>query len=164
MKVKVGYITSWRRAIFFTLILAIILFGTVSTLCTTYLGASILTNIISVGVLVLCIGGFILVLADKMEHYEGIGNAVVEDGHFLYNDKKRHIDLLLSEIKKVDIQNILLGREGSKPLAYRLLIQTEKRKYYIESERAFGLPYQEVDLHRLYLFLQEKTAEVQKDM
>lgn len=155
MKVEVGYITSWRRAIFITVIIAITVFGLVSTVSTAYLGAGLVSNIISVGALVLCIGLFILVLADKWNHYSGYGTAAIEDGIFTYNDKKHHYEIKISDIKKIDMEKITTGREGGKPLAYRMLIKTERKKYYIESERAAGCEYNEVDLYRLYLYLNQ---------
>lgn len=111
MKVEIGYITSWRRAIFFTLIISIVLFGTASTLCTSYMGVGLVSNIVSVGVLVLCIGAFILVLSDKWNRYTGTGTAAVEGGRFVYNDRKRHFSIPVDSIKKVDIEGIIMGRE-----------------------------------------------------
>lgn len=155
MKVEIGYITSWRRAIFFTLVISIALFGTASTLCTSYMGVGLVSNIVSVGVLVLCIGAFILVLSDRWNRYTGVGTAAIEDGRLVYNDRKRHFSIPIDSIKKVDIEGIIMGREGSKPIAYRILIRTNKKKYYIESDRAAGREYNEVDLHRLYLYIKE---------
>ena len=80
MKTTVGYITSWRRMIFWTLVFSIILFGLASTLCTTYIGPGLVSNIISVGVLVICIGLFILVIGDKWNKFTGEGFAVISDG------------------------------------------------------------------------------------
>lgn len=157
MKVEVGYITSWRRAIFFTLIISIILFGTASTVSTAYIGAGLISNIISVGVLVICIGSFVLVLADKWNRYSGIGTASVIDGVFSYNDRKRHFEIRLDNISKLDMENICIGREGGNPIAYRLMIGAGKKKYYIESDRAAGRAYNEVDLFRLYIMLQQNT-------
>lgn len=155
MKATVGYITSWRRAIFFSLVISIILFGTASTLCTSYLGPGLHSNIISVGVLVLCIGGFILVLADKFNWYTGTGSAIIQDGCFVYNDKKRHFNINLNEIDKVDIEKIVIGREGSAPLAYRILIKTGKKKYYIESDRAAGRQMTDIGIYDLYLYIMQ---------
>lgn len=155
MKVEVGYITSWRRAIFFTLIIAVVIFGTASTVSASLLGAGLVSNIISVGALVLCIGLFILVLADRWNRYSGSGTASIEDGLLTYHDRKRHFEIKLKDIKKLDIEEITLGREGGKPLAFRILIQTDKKKYYIESDRAAGRAYNEVDLYRLYLYVQK---------
>ena len=155
MKVEVGYRTSWRRAIFFSVIFSIVLFGVASTVSASCIGAGLVSNVISVGVLVVCIGLFILVLADKWNRYTGTGTATIENGVFSYNDRKRHFDISLDEIKKLDMEEIVMGSQGSKPIAYRLLIQTGKKKYYIESDRASGRKYNEVDLHRLYIMLQE---------
>ncbi len=155
MKVEVGYITSWRRAIFFTLIIAVIIFGTVSTVSASLITAGLVSNIISVGALVLCIGLFILVLSDHWNRYSGSGTASIEDGLFTYHDRKRHYEIRLKDIKKLDIEEITLGREGGRPLAFRILIQTKKKKHYIESDRAAGRAYNEVDLYRLYLYVQK---------
>lgn len=157
MTVEVGYITSWRRAIFFSLIGAIVLFGLASSLCEAYVSIAFLGNIISVGILVLCIAVFILVLADRKGRYTGKGTGNIQDGIFIYSDKKRHFEISLKDIKKVDMERIFMGNSGGngKPLAYRLLIKTDKKKYYIESDRAAGREYNEVDLHRLYIYLQE---------
>ncbi len=159
MTVEVGYITSWRRAIFFSLIGSVILFGTASTLCSAYISIKFLGNIISVGVLVLCIAGFILVLADKNNRYTGKGTGNIENGIFVYSDKKRHFEIPVKDIKKIDMENMYIGSStaGGKPLSYKLLIKTDKKKYYIESDRASGREYNEVDLHRLYIFLQENV-------
>ncbi len=156
MTVKIGYITKWRRAIFFALIIAVLLFGLGSSLGVVLFGKGLRSNAISVFMLLLGIVIFILVLADKWEWFEGEGTAVIADGKFSYNDKKKHINAKLSDIKKVDIEKIVMGETTApKVLAYKLLIQTDKKKYYIESERAYGREYNEVDLHRLYIYIQE---------
>lgn len=159
MKVKVGYITSWRRAIFFVLIGCIVVFGLASTLCSSLLGPGLLSNIVSVGALVVCLALFILVLSDKWNRYEGEGVAAIEDGEFTYHDRKHHISIALADMKSVDIKPITLGQTSQTVLAYALLIQTAKRKYTIESERARGQEYNEVDLYRLYIWLQEKRTK-----
>lgn len=158
MKVEVGYITSWRRAIFFMFIGCMVIFGLASTLSTSLLGAGLVSNIISVGALVLCIGLFILVLADRWNRYSGTGTATIEDGELCYNDKKRHFKILLKDITKLDMVPIAIGREGGKPIAFCLLIQVGKKKYYIESDRAGGRSFDEVDLHRLYLYIREHMS------
>ncbi len=156
MTVRVGYITSWRRAIFAAVVFAIVLFGLGSSLGIVLFGKGIQANVLNVLMLILGIVIFILVLADKWEWFEGDGTAVIQDGKFSYNDKKKHINIALADIKKVDMEKIVMGENTSpKVLAYRMLIKTDKKKYYIESERALGQEYNEVDLHRLYIFLQE---------
>ncbi len=159
MTVQVGYIEKWRRAIFFTLILSIALFGLTNTLCNAYVGVQIITNIISVAVLLLCIVLFILVIADKWGRYTGDGTAAIEDGWFIYNDKKRHIKVKLSDIKKVDMEKITVGGTNERVLAYKMLIKTDKKKYYIESDKADGREYDQVDLHRLYIYLQQNMRK-----
>lgn len=160
MKVKVGYITSWRRAIFFVLVMCIVVFGLSSTVCARFIPTPVISNIVSVGVLLVCIALFILVLSDKWARYEGEGIAAIEDGTFTYHDKKRHIQVALIDIKNVDMKPITLGQTSQTILAYQLLIQMNhgKKKYVIESERARGQAYNEVDLHRLYIWLQEKRT------
>lgn len=156
MTVRVGYITRWRRAIFLALVFDIILFGLGSSLGTVLFGKGIRANMLSVLLLIIGIVIFLLVLADKWEWFEGEGTAIIENGKFSYNDKKKHINVKLSDIKKVDIEKIVMGENTApKVLAYKLLIKTDKKKYYIESERAQGREYNEVDLHRLYIYLQE---------
>lgn len=158
MKVEIGYITSWRRAIFFVFVGCIVIFGLASTLSASLLGAGLVSNIISVGALTLCIGLFILVLADKWNRYSGTGTATIEDGALCYNDKKRHFNIALKDITKLDMEAITIGREGGRPIAFSLLIQTGKKKYYIESDRAGGRSFDEVDLHRLYLYIREHMS------
>ena len=149
MKVKVGYITRWRRAIFFTLVACIVVFGLVSTVCAKLIEAALVSNMVSVAALLLCIVVFVLVLSDKWERFEGEGIAAIENGEFTYHDKKRHIEIAMDDIKSVDIKPITLGQTS----------KTNKKKYHIESERARGQAYDEVDLHRLYIWIQEKRTK-----
>ena len=158
MEVKIGYITSWRRAIFFTLIFCIVLFGLSSTLGANLIGVALVSNVISVFVLLVCIVLFLLVLGDKFDRYEGKGVATITDGNFTYHDRKRHIEVALSDINKLDIKPIVLGQNDKNPLAYQLIIQTGRKKRIIESERARGQAYNEVDLHRLYIWIQENRT------
>ena len=160
MTVRVGYITSWRRGIFFSMVFAIIIFGLGSSLGIVLFGKGIQSNALSVISLILGIIFFILILADKWEWFEGEGTAVIQDGKFSYNDKKKHINVDLSDIKKVDMEKIVIGENTApKILAYKMLIQTNRKKYYIESERAYDREYNDVDLHRLYIFLQKNLNE-----
>lgn len=158
MKVEVGYITSWRRAIFCVFVGCIVIFGLAATLSASLLGAGLVSNIISVGALTLCIGLFILVLADKWNRYSGTGTATIEDGKLCYNDRKRHFNIALKDITKLDMEPVTIGREGGKPIAFSLLIQLGRKKYYIESDRACGRSFDEVDLHRLYLYIREHMS------
>ena len=148
MKVKVGYITRWRRAIFFTLVACIVVFGLVSTVCAKLIEAALVSNMVSVAA-----------LSDKWERFEGEGIAAIENGEFTYHDKKRHIEIAMDDIKSVDIKPITLGQTSKTNLAYLLVIKTNKKKYQIESERARGQAYDEVDLHRLYIWIQEKRTK-----
>lgn len=152
MKCEIGYITAWRRAIFFVLVLDIIIFGTASTIASSVIGG-IAANVISVAALMLCAVLFVLVLADKLDRYRDVGTAVIEDGVLTYNDRKRHIDVKLSDIRKLDIEKINMGRYDGPATAYRLLIKTDKRKYYIESDRACGRSYEEMGINDLYLYI-----------
>ena len=155
MKVKVGYITRWRRAIFFTLVACIVVFGLVSTICAKLIEAALVSNMVSVAALLLCIVVFVLVLSDKWERFEGEGIAAIENGEFTYHD----IEIAMDDIKSVDIKPITLGQTSKTNLAYLLVIKTNKKKYQIESERARGQAYDEVDLHRLYIWIQEKRTK-----
>ena len=157
MSVQIGYITSWRRAMFLTVVFSIIVFGATATLTNAYIGIALIANMISVGALVLCIALFLLVLSDKWDRYSGAGTADIKDGTFIYNDKKRHLKIELKDISKVDMEKITFAssNQASSPMAYRLLIKTSKKKYYIESDRAAGREYNEVDLHNLYIYLQQ---------
>jgi hypothetical protein len=65
----------------------------------------------------------------------------------------------VADIKSVDIKPITLGQTSKTNLAYLLVIKTNKKKYQIESERARGQAYDEVDLHRLYIWIQEKRTK-----
>ena len=114
---------------------------------------------VSVAALLLCIVVFVLVLSDKWERVEGEGIAAIENGEFTYHDKKRHIEIAMDDIKSVDIKPITLGQTSKTNLAYLLVIKTNKKKYQIESERARGQAYDEVDLHRLYIWIQEKRTK-----
>lgn len=156
MTVRVGYITKWRRAIFLSVVLSIVIFGLGSSLGSMLLGKGIHTNMFNALILIVCIILVLLVIADKWDWFEGEGTADISDGRFSYNDKKKHISVKISDIKKVDMEKIVMGENTTpKVLAYRMLIKTDKKKYYIESERALGREYNEVDLHRLYIYLQE---------
>ena len=65
MKVKVGYITRWRRAIFFTLVACIVVFGLVSTVCAKLIEAALVSNMVSVAALLRNASRCICVLSDK---------------------------------------------------------------------------------------------------
>lgn len=156
MKVEVGFITSWRRAIFFSLVLSIVVFGLVLTLVGAYVPDGVATNIVSLVLILGIIVFMLLVVSDKFDRFRGIGTAVIEGGRFIYNDKKHHYDFALADIQRLDIEKIALGNNGNgKTLAYQISFRVGKKKYVIESERAYGCEYEEVDLYRLYLYMQE---------
>lgn len=156
MKVEVGFITSWRKAIFFSAVLSIIVFGLVLTLVGAYVPEGLPTKIISLVMILGIIVFMLLVVSDKLDRFRGVGTAMIENGRFVYNDKKHHYDFALSDMSRVDIEKIALGNNGSgKALAYQITFRVGKKKYAIESERAYGCEYEEVDLYRLYLYMQE---------
>ncbi|MDD6327938.1 MAG: hypothetical protein Q4D54_03830 [Eubacteriales bacterium] len=159
MKIRVGYITSWRRAIFFSVLFVILIFGLSSTLCSSLMGPGLVTNIVSVGALCIGIALFLLVLSDRFGKFEGDGYMARSQGILQYKDKKRHFEVQIAELTKIDIEPITVGRQGGKPIAYRIVLQTGKKTRYIESERAFGANYDEVDLYKLYIFIQEAKNE-----
>jgi hypothetical protein len=160
MKAEIGYITAWRRAIFFSLVIDIILFGTVSTIASTFIGG-IAANMLSVCALLLCGVITLLVVADKWERYSDIGMAVIDDGRLIYNDKKRHINVKLSDIKKVDMEKISIKYDGP-PTAYRILIKTNRKKYYIESDRANGRDFKDMGINELYLYINQALNDAKK--
>lgn len=158
MKAEVGYITAWRRGIFFSLVGSIILFGLTNTLGAAYLKNPISQNALGVLALLIGIAWVIIVVADPGGHYQGEGNLFVEGDIIRYEDKKRHFKINKKDIKKVDIEPIYIGQNHSKALAFRILVDIGKKKYYIESDRARGREYNEVDLFKLYICLQENTS------
>jgi hypothetical protein len=153
MKAKIGYITAWRRAIFFTVIIDIIIFGTISSVATGAVGG-IAANMLSVAALLLCAIITVLVVADKGDRYSDVGTAVIDGESFIYNDRKRHINIKLSDIKKVDIEKICVKYNGP-PTAYRIFIKTDRKKYYIESDRAAGRDYTEMGINELYIYINQ---------
>lgn len=156
MTVKIGYITRWRQAIFFTMILDIIIFGLGTSILRMALGTGIQSNMASVFLLILCVILLLLVIADKWSWFDGEGTGNIQDGNFTYKTKKKSFSVKLTDIKKVDMEKIVIGETtSSKVIAYKMLIKTNKKKYYIESDRAYGREYNEVDLHKLYIYLQE---------
>lgn len=159
MEVKVGYITRWRRAIFFSLVMSIVVFGVVSTIGKTLLGAGLACNVVSVAALLLCIVWMLLVVSDYFHRYEGVAVANIQNGKLHYEAGRKKLDIELSAITKLDVQPILSGQTSRTPLAYRVLIQTGRKKYYIESERAQGRTYSQVDVYRLYQWMQINTTK-----
>ena len=137
----------------------IVVFGLVSTVCAKLIEAALVSNMVSVAALLLCIVVFVLVLSDKWEALRAKESPRLRTGEFTYHDKKRHIEIAMDDIKSVDIKPITLGQTSKTNLAYLLVIKTNKKKYQIESERARGQAYDEVDLHRLYIWIQEKRTK-----
>lgn len=159
MKVKVGYITSWRKVIFFTLILFLLLFGFARSICLSLMGTGLITNVISL--LAFLIGGaaFAYICLGGRSRFEGEGQIDIKDGKVFYNDKKRHFDMQLKNINKIDIQPLMFRKQGGNTLAYQVIVATNKKTYYIESEFVTDQTYDQVDLYKLYLYLQEKSNE-----
>ena len=89
MTVKVGYITRWRRAIFLSVVVSIVLFGFGSTLGGMILGKGIQANMLNVLMLMGCIILVLLVVADKWDWFEGEGTADVSNGRFEVIDTTR---------------------------------------------------------------------------
>lgn len=159
MKVKVGFITAWRRAVFFALILAVIIFGLASTLATSLIGPGAVAN--AVGVVFLLIGGvfFLIVLFDRNDRFSGEGEGKIENGVFSYKDKRREFSIPLSEITKVTFDRIKQTETGRKVLAYKLTVKAGKKIRVIESERAEGRAEHEVSLYALYTELLTQLKE-----
>lgn len=158
MKAEVGYITSWRRGIFFSLVAAIIFFGITNMVMQANVEVALVRNAVGVFALILGIFFVLFVVADPKGLYEGQGEVSITDEFVEYKDKKRKFKVKRNEVKKVDIKPIYLGQNEMKTLAYMIIVDTGKKKYYIESDRARGRQYNEVDLYRLYLYLQENIS------
>lgn len=159
MKVKVGFITSWRRAMFFSLVGFILIFGFARSISTALLGINTVTTIISLAAFFAGAALFIYVTFGAKARFEGEGEISEANGVFRYKDKKRHFDVRMADIKKIDIQPMTFRKQGGNPLAYEVIIVAGNKKYLIESEFADGLEYNEVSLYKLYIFLQEKNNE-----
>lgn len=159
MKAEVGYITSWRRGIFFSFVAAIIFFGLVSTITQAYVETVLIRNIVGVFALLVGIVFVFLIVADPKGIYEGQGELEITAERISYKDKKRSFDLKREDIKSIDIKPVYFGQNEKTLLAFHIVIDTGKKKYYIESDRAKGRKYNEVDLYRLYLYLQENVSK-----
>lgn len=155
MKVKIGYITAWRKTFFWSVIFMIFFFGLASTLAGSLIGEGLVSNVIGMfaflGGIVLCL----LVYSDRNDSFTDYGMASFEREQFDYRDKKQKFSIKYSDIKKLDIQQIKI-QQNSRAFAYKILIQTEKKLYFIESDRALGREYNEMDIYNLYLEIQKK--------
>ena len=158
MKAEVGHITSWRRGIFFSLVAAIIFFGLTNTIAQTYVETILIRNMIGVFALLIGIVFVLLIVADPKGIYEGQGELEITTEQISYKDKKRSFNLKREDIKSIDIKPVYFGQNEKSPLAFHIVIDTGKKKYYIESDRAKGRKYDEVDLYKLYLYLQENVS------
>lgn len=157
MKAEVGYITAWRRGIFFSLVAAIIFFGLTNTIMQAYVETVLIRNIVGVFALLVGIVFVFLIVADPKGIYEGQGVLEITAEQICYQDKKRSFNIKRENIKSIDIKPIYFGQNEKALLAFHIVIDTGKKKYYIESDRAKGRKYDEVDLYKLYLYLQENV-------
>ena len=159
MKAEVGYITAWRRGIFFSLVAAIIFFGLAGTITQAYVETILIRNIVGVFALLVGIVFVILIVADPKGIYEGQGELEITTEQISYKDKKRSFNIKREDIKSIDIKPVYLGQNEKSILAFHIIIDTGKKKYYIESDRAKGRKYDEVGLYKLYLYLQENVSK-----
>ena len=150
MKVTVGYINAWRHAVFFAMIGGIILFGLCSTVASAVLGGGAAANVIGVTVLIVAIILFLMVYVDKYRLFEGDGEARFENGSLIYRDKKRSFTVPFSEMKILKFEDIKTTEPGRILIAYRLVIKTDEKTFFIESDRAAGRKAEEVELYKLY--------------
>lgn len=158
MKAEVGYITAWRRGIFFSLVAAIIFFGLAGTITQAYVETILIRNIVGVFALLVGIVFVILIVADPKGIYEGQGELEITTEQISYKDKKRSFNIKREDIKSIDIKPVYFGQNEKSILAFHIIIDTGKKKYYIESDRAKGRRYDEVGLYKLYLYLQENVS------
>lgn len=159
MKAEVGYITAWRRGIFFSLVAAIIFFGLAGTITQAYVETILIRNIVGVFALLVGIVFVILIVADPKGIYEGQGELEITTEQISYKDKKRSFNIKREDIKSIDIKPVYFGQNEKSILAFHIIIDTGKKKYYIESDRAKGRKYDEVGLYKLYLYLQENVSK-----
>ena len=159
MKAEVGYITAWRRGIFFSLVAAIIFFGLAGTITQAYVETILIRNIVGVFALLVGIVFVILIVADPKGIYEGQGELEITTEQISYKDKKRSFNIKREDIKSIGIKSIYFGQNEKSILAFHIIIDTGKKKYYIESDRAKGRKYDEVGLYKLYLYLQENVSK-----
>lgn len=159
MKAEVGYITAWRRGIFFSLVAAIIFFGLAGTITQAYVETILIRNIVGVFALLVGIVFVILIVADPKGIYEGQGELEITTEQISYKDKKRSFNIKRENIKSIDIKPVYFGQNEKSILAFHIIIDTGKKKYYIESDRAKGRKYDEVGLYKLYLYLQENVSK-----
>lgn len=159
MKAEVGYITAWRRGIFFSLVAAIIFFGLAGTITQAYVETILIRNIVGVFALLVGIVFVILIVADPKGIYEGQGELEITTEQISYKDKKRSFNIKREDIKSIDIKPVYFGQNEKSILAFHIIIDTGKKKYYIESDRAKGRRYDEVGLYKLYLYLQENVSK-----
>lgn len=155
MKYKVGYITAWRKSFFGTIILFLMVFGIIATVAPAIISIAIASNMLCavtfIGGIILCL----LVYADRGDRFTGFGVADFSEEELSYSDKKRHFSIKYSDIKKLDIEEILLIQNAG-PFAFRIMIKTDRKTFYIESDRACGRAYNDTDIYNLYLELQRR--------
>ena len=110
MKAEVGYITAWRRGIFFSLVAAIIFFGLAGTITQAYVETILIRNIVGVFALLVGIVFVILIVADPKGIYEGQGELEITTEQISYKDKKRSFNIKREDIKSIDIKPVYFGQ------------------------------------------------------
>ena len=155
MKVKVGFITAWRRAVFLAVVCGILFVGIGASLGNVLFGKTALANAVGVLSLFVALIPFALVFSDRNDRFTDEGEGRVENGILHYKDRKRSFDIKLDDIKTMDMKDIKMSERSKSALCYALVIKTEKKTYVIESEKASGRSDRDVDLYRLYSYLLE---------
>ncbi|MBR4514606.1 MAG: hypothetical protein IKO61_06950 [Lachnospiraceae bacterium] len=153
MKVKVGFITAWRRAVFIAVMFGILFVGLGASLGNVFFGKTAIANAIGVLSLFVALIPFALVFADRNDRFTDEGEGRVENGVLFYKDRKRNYEIKLDEIKTMDMKDVKMSERSKSALCYALTIKTEKKTYIIESDRAAGRSERDVDLYRLYSYL-----------
>ena len=87
MKVRVGFITAWRRAVFFAVMCGILLVGLGASLGNVFFGKTALANAVGVISLFIALVPFAFIFADRNDRFAGEGEGKVENGIFSYKDK-----------------------------------------------------------------------------
>ena len=155
MKVRVGFITAWRRAVFFAVMCGILIVGLGASLGNVFFGKTALANAVGVISLFIALVPFAFIFADRNDRFAGEGEGKVENGIFSYKDKKRSFEIRLDDIKTMDMKDVKMSERSKTALCYALTIKTEKKTYVIESDKASGRSERDVDLYRLYSYLLE---------
>lgn len=158
LKYEIGYIKAWRSTIFLVTVFSMIILGISMSVAGSVFGPGIISGMICLGAIFICIILMIITFADKFRLFEGFAEVEYHEEGFRYKDKKKKIEISYSDIKKLDIQPIKFGEGIKYVIAYRILIEADNKKFYIESDRAGGRTYTEVDIYKLYLELQKRRS------